>query len=83
MTLAIGGPMGVAIGKLRGHYAYYGITGNSGALSRFRQEVTRIWKKWLGRGSRERDLSWSRLTAFLATHPLPPGRIVHHHAANQ
>ena len=69
--------------KLRGHYAYYGITGNSGALAAFRQEVTRIWKKWLGRRSRERNLSWSRLTAFLSTHPLPPGRIVHHYAANR
>jgi hypothetical protein len=25
--------------KLRGHYAYYGITGNSYSLSRFRDEA--------------------------------------------
>jgi len=35
--------------KLRGHYAYYGITGNSVALSRFREEVRRVWRKWLVR----------------------------------
>lgn len=69
--------------KLRGHYAYYGISGNSGALARFRKEVARIWKKWLGRRSRKRALSWGRLTTFLATHTLAPGRIVHYHAANQ
>lgn len=27
--------------KLRGHYAYYGITGNTDALTRFRHEVER------------------------------------------
>src|SRR4029077_11751159 len=29
--------------KLRGHYAYYGITGNIASLSSFRYHVTRIW----------------------------------------
>ena len=33
--------------KLRGHYAYYGVTGNSAALSRFLWEVERRWRKWL------------------------------------
>ena len=31
--------------KLRGHYAYYGITGNFQALNRFRFEVERLWRK--------------------------------------
>ena len=31
--------------KLRGHAAYYGITGNSPALSRFRYEVLHAWRK--------------------------------------
>jgi group II intron reverse transcriptase/maturase len=68
--------------KLRGHYAYYGITGNSGALSRFRQEVTRTWRKWLERRSRQKHLPWSRFAAFLERNPLPAPRIVHHHAVN-
>jgi hypothetical protein len=33
--------------KLRGHYAYYGITGNSFAIARYRYEVLRLWRKWL------------------------------------
>ena len=37
--------------KLRGQYAYYGLTGNSPALARFRNEVHRMWRKWLGRRS--------------------------------
>jgi RNA-directed DNA polymerase len=31
--------------KLKGHYAYYGITGNGRALGRFVREVERVWRK--------------------------------------
>ena len=34
--------------KLRGHFGYYGITGNYEALARFQWEVRRTWHKWLG-----------------------------------
>ena len=63
--------------KLRGHYAYYGITGNSPALGRFRTEVHRLWRKWLGRRSWSGRMSWERLTRLLATYPLPKARVVH------
>ena len=49
--------------KLRGHYAYYGVTGNSGALSRFLWEVQRRWRKWLYRRSRTRTMNWARFRA--------------------
>ena len=45
--------------KMRGHYAYYGITGNSIALSRFREEVSRVWRKWLVRRKRGNRPPWS------------------------
>ena len=38
--------------KLRGHYAYYGLTGNSPSLSRFQYGVLRQWRKWLSRRRR-------------------------------
>ncbi|HWT80630.1 MAG TPA: reverse transcriptase domain-containing protein, partial [Candidatus Methylomirabilis sp.] len=38
--------------KLVGHFAYYGITGNASALSRFRWHVTAIWRQWLSRRRR-------------------------------
>ena len=63
--------------KLQGHYGYYGITGNSQALSRFRHEVIGVWRKWLDRRSQRRSMSWKRFTALLAKHPLPPARVVH------
>lgn len=39
------------VAKVRGHYNYFGITGNSRALGRFWHEVKRVWKKWLGPAS--------------------------------
>ena len=63
--------------KLRGHYAYYGITGNSPALSRFQSQVAGRWRKWLGRRSGSGRMSWERFVRLLRTYPLPPARIVH------
>ena len=63
--------------KLRGHYAYYGITTNATALSRFRSDVLRLWRKWLGRRNRERRMSWERFKCLLETYPLPAARVVH------
>jgi hypothetical protein len=44
--------------KLLGHDAYYGITGNGASLQRFRFEVGRIWKRWLGRRSQRSHRTW-------------------------
>jgi RNA-directed DNA polymerase len=68
--------------KLRGHFAYYGITGNSEAITRFRNEVQRIWRKWLGRRSNRGAVSWERFNAILTRLPLPAATIVHRYAAN-
>jgi RNA-directed DNA polymerase len=66
--------------KLVGHYAYYGITGNSGRLQQYRHQVTKTWRKWLARRTRSKRLPWDRFNAFLARHPLPPARLVHRYA---
>ena len=42
---------------VRGHYDYYGITGNSVALLRFRHEVTAIWRRWLLRQRRDGEIA--------------------------
>jgi group II intron reverse transcriptase/maturase len=63
--------------KLRGHDAYYGITGNCLMLQRLRYVVTRVWRKWLARRSRGDPLSWDSFTRLLARLPLPPARVVH------
>jgi group II intron reverse transcriptase/maturase len=66
---------------MRGHYAYYGISGNSRRLRWFAHQVARIWKKWLSRRGRHGRFLWSRLNAILKRRPLPPARIVHRYAA--
>jgi group II intron reverse transcriptase/maturase len=63
--------------KLRGHFAYYGITGNCAALQRFRYEVTRVWRTWLSRRHRRGRVSWEQFSDLLARWPLPPAVVVH------
>jgi group II intron reverse transcriptase/maturase len=63
--------------KVRGHYEYYGITGNARALSCFQLAVIRTWRKWLARRKRRGSYSWARLTALLERYSLPAARVVH------
>ncbi len=62
---------------LRGHYGYYGITGNHRRLNRYYEAVRRLWYKWLKRRSDRRDLDWECYQQILARYPLPLPRVVH------
>jgi group II intron reverse transcriptase/maturase len=63
--------------KLRGHYAYYGLTGNFRRLHRFRDEVRRLWRKWLDRRSYHTNMSWERFQRLEIRYPLPRATVVH------
>lgn len=64
--------------KIRGHYAYYGMTGNGLWLKKFNQGVRRIWQKWLHRRSRTpSDMPWDRFVRVMEGYPFPPIRVVH------
>lgn len=63
--------------KLRGHFAYYGITSNASALWRFRREVARIWHKWLSRRRRDGTIPWPRFNRLLERYPLPRAVVMH------
>ena len=63
--------------KVRGHYAYYGITNNGRALQGFLEAVKRCWRKWLDRRNRQSEMIWDRFNRLLKRYPLPPPRIVH------
>jgi RNA-directed DNA polymerase len=63
--------------KLRGHCAYFGITGNGLSLRWFRDGVLRSWKKWLARRRRRGFLSWAIFGRLLQRYALPPVVIVH------
>ena len=63
--------------KLRGHYGYYGITGNFRSLKGFRNEAARVWRRWLDRCSQRARTNWSRFNNLLQRYPLIPPRVVH------
>lgn len=63
--------------KLQGHYAYYGITGNSRSMGLFLEETKRIWRLWLSRRSQSAYLNWPTFVGLLTRYPLPCPRVVH------
>jgi group II intron reverse transcriptase/maturase len=63
--------------KLRGHYAYYGVTGNARALSRYLRMAERLWRKWLSRRNHRAHMEWARFKRVLQCYPLLPPRVVH------
>jgi hypothetical protein len=50
---------------MRGHYAYYGISGNIKRLRWYADQVERTWQKWLSRRDRGSRLHWNQYTALL------------------
>jgi group II intron reverse transcriptase/maturase len=63
--------------KLKGHFGYYGITGNYEALARYREAVIGIWRKWLARRGDPKGMTWERMTRLLQFYYLPKARVVH------
>jgi group II intron reverse transcriptase/maturase len=63
--------------KMKGHYGYYGVTGNFRSLESYYYAILRNWFKWLRRRSREKTLTWVRFFQHLDRFPLPRPRIVH------
>ncbi len=61
--------------KLRGHYAYYGVTDNLPGIKRFGFEVENILMKWLNRRGKRDSLKWEELKRMLKRFPLPEPRI--------
>lgn len=63
--------------KVRGHCAYYGITGNSWSLQRFRTEVKRAWRAALDRRSQRARMTWTRFGRLERRYRLPPALAIH------
>ncbi len=74
-------PIGVQrdglVRRLQGHYGYYGLTGNSQALGRFRWAALSLWRHWLRRRSQRAPMPWDRFKRLLRHHPVPEARAVH------
>jgi RNA-directed DNA polymerase len=58
---------------LRGHFQYFGVSGNSRSLRQYLYASRRLLFKWLNRRSQRRSVTWNCLDGIL-----PRPRIVHH-----
>ena len=61
--------------KMRGHYQYFGVNGNTRCLSRLFHHTRRAWHKWLNRRSQRGNLPWKRFVDLLRDFPLPIPRV--------
>jgi group II intron reverse transcriptase/maturase len=67
----------VIAAKLRGHYQYYGISGNYRSIYRYYTCTIRLVFKWLNRRSQRRSFNWERFMKYLLQYPLPKPYIAH------
>jgi group II intron reverse transcriptase/maturase len=61
--------------KLRGHYQYYGVRGNSRSLWIFYEEVMKMVHKWLNRRSQRKSNTWEAFKRLLSRISLVKPRI--------
>jgi group II intron reverse transcriptase/maturase len=62
--------------KLRGHYAYYGVTDNTRGIRRFARATEELLYKWLNRRGKRGCMSWEKFKKLLEKFPLPQPRIM-------
>jgi group II intron reverse transcriptase/maturase len=67
----------VLCAKLRGHYQYYGVSGNIHSLEQFYGLVERMTLKWLNRRCQCKSFNWENFRRYREHYPLPQPRIVH------
>ena len=63
--------------KLRGHYQYYGVSGNYRAINSYYRLTLALVRKWLNRRSQKRSMSWEKFNDYLSHYPLPKPSIRH------
>lgn len=63
--------------KLRGHYHYFGISGNMRGLRQFYSQVMSMVFKWINRRSQKKSMNWERYQQYLEWNPLPMPKIYH------
>jgi len=62
---------------MKGHYAYFGMSFNSRAMSRYFHECGRNWFKWLKRRSQKKRLTWEKFVQITEQYSLPKPRVIH------
>jgi len=61
--------------KLRGHYNYFGVSGNYRCLQQFYNKIFSIVFKWINRRSQKKSMNFDQYLNYLQWNPLPTPRI--------
>ncbi len=73
--LSVGKQHAALTRRLRGHFNYFGVSGNFRSLTPLVEPTRRSWFKWLRRRSQRTRLTWPRFVGMLERFPLPRPRI--------
>ena len=63
--------------KLKGHYQYYGITGNYAMMRVLYKHAEKAWRYWLSHRSTKGGIPWEKFGMLNLVYPLPGPKIVH------
>jgi group II intron reverse transcriptase/maturase len=61
--------------RIRGHFNYFGVSGNLRSLAVLQHQARLAWYKWLRRRSQRTRLNWERYEDLLKDFPLPRPQI--------
>jgi RNA-directed DNA polymerase len=61
--------------KIKGHYNYYGISGNDRSLGHFYYRIFFIVHKWINRRSQKKSMTMEEYCQYLKYNPLPKPKI--------
>ena len=61
--------------KLRGHYAYFGVSNNSRSLQNVHYHAKRLLYKWVNKRSQKKSMNWEQFSNYLLLNPLPRPKI--------
>lgn len=63
--------------KLRGHYQYYGVSGNFEGIQSYYRRTRDIAHKWLNRRSQKKSMNWEQFTRYTVRFPLPQPKLTY------
>ena len=63
--------------KLRGHYQYYGVSGNYRGIKQFYFETINMTFKWVNRRSQKKSFNWKTFLSYMERYELPRPKICH------
>ena len=63
--------------KLRGHYQYYGVSGNFEGIRQFYDQTEQLTFKWTNRRSQKASWNWTMWREHLKKYPLPKPKLTY------